>query len=375
MSEPRRIDLNADVGEGYDDRQVATSVSSLSVACGAHAGDESTMRSALALARDLGLAAGAHPGYADPQRFGRVELGLPSAAIGATVLRQIGELAVLARESGLRLAYVKPHGALYHRATVDRESAEAIVSAVATVDDGLAVVGFPGSRLLEEAESVGLEAIPESFADRAYTTEGRLLDRGEPGAVLGDAAAAAQALSLAARGAQTICVHGDSPGAAEVARAARRALEAEGYAVEPFALPGRYPALPELRVVGAAMIESGRVLLTRRAAGRSMAGKWEFPGGKVEEGENQHEALVRELREELGVVVEPAERIGRGTSLHDGRRIVLEVFEVRRVGGELTLHEHEEHGWFRAGELAALDWPEADLPVLPALVRRLATDG
>ena len=112
MNSERRIDLNADVGEGFDDGAIARAVSSLNIACGAHAGDETTMRAALALAKDFGLAAGAHPGYPDRDGFGRTETGLPAGAIGATVLRQVGQLAALAKESGLRLAHVKPHGAL-----------------------------------------------------------------------------------------------------------------------------------------------------------------------------------------------------------------------------------------------------------------------
>lgn len=134
------------------------------------------------------------------------------------------------------------------------------------------------------------------------------------------------------------------------------------------------PAVTELRVVGAAIVEAGRVLLTRRSPRMSMAGKWEFPGGKVEDGETPVAALSREVAEELGLEIEVGESIGTGRALHGDRRIVLEVYAARVTGGELRLVEHEEHGWFAAGELAALDWPEADLPILPALVRRLA-DG
>jgi UPF0271 protein len=372
MSAPlRRIDLNADAGEGFDDAALAPYVTTFNIACGAHAGDERTMRAALALARDHGLAAGAHPGYSDRDRFGRVETGLPAGAIAAAVLRQVGQLAALGRECGVRLAHVKPHGALYHRATTDRESADAVAGAIAAVDRELIVVGFPGSELLAAAAAAGLASAAEGFADRGYGADGRLLPRGEPGALLAGEAAVAQAVALAPA-VRTLCLHSDSPGVAATARALRRGLEAAGFAVAPFAPSWRVPAIRELHVVGAAIVERGRVLLTRRSPRMSMAGKWEFPGGKVEAGEAPAAALAREIGEELGLAVEVGERIGRGTALHDGRRIVLEVYAARAVGGELRLVEHEQHGWFAGDELARLDWPEADLPIVPALARRLA---
>lgn len=369
-AKPRRIDLNADVGEGCDDDGIAPYVSSLNIACGAHAGDERTMRAALALARDHGLAVGAHPGYPDRERFGRVETGLPAGAIAATVLRQVGELAAMARESGLRLGHVKPHGALYHRVSTDSDAARAVAAAVASLDRELIVVGFPGSALLAAAEAEELGCAEEGFADRGYAPDGRLLPRSHPRALLAGDAAVAQALELAPR-VRTLCLHSDSPGAPELARALRRGLEGDGWVVASFAPSWRVPQIPELHVVGAALTEDGRVLLTRRSAQMSMAGKWEFPGGKVEGDEEPQEALRREVAEELGLEVEIGERLGRGTALHDGRRIVLEVFAARRLGGELELREHEEHGWFDADAVAGLDWPEADLPIVPALARRL----
>lgn len=367
----RRIDVNADAGEGCDDAELAPYVSSFNIACGAHAGDESTMRATLALARDHGLAAGAHPGYPDRERFGRVETGLPAGALAATVLRQVGQLEALARECGVRLTHVKPHGALYHRTVRDREAADAVASAVASIDRELIVVGFPDSALLAAAAAAGLASAAEGFADRGYGADGALLPRGEPGALLEGDAAVAQAVALAPA-VRTLCVHSDSPGAAATARALRRGLEAAGFAVAAFAPSWRVPAIREVRVVGAAIVARGRVLLTRRAPSMSMPGKWEFPGGKVEADETAELALAREIAEELGLTVEVGERIGRGTALHDGRRIVLEVYAARTVGGSLRLHEHEEHGWFEAGELDRLDWPEADLPILPELARRLA---
>ena len=158
-TEPR-IDLNADVGEGFDDSGISRAVSSLNISCGAHAGDERTMRAALALARDLGLAAGAHPGYPDRERFGRVETGLPAEAVATGVRHQVEALAALAREGGLHLAYVKPHGALYHRMTRDRETAQAVVETIAAIDPGLAVLGWPGGELLAAAHETGLAADP-----------------------------------------------------------------------------------------------------------------------------------------------------------------------------------------------------------------------
>jgi UPF0271 protein len=393
------IDLNADVGEGFDDRGIAPAVSSLNIACGAHAGSERTMRAALALARDFGLAAGAHPGYPDREGFGRIESGLPAEAIAVSVRHQVASLAAMARESGLRLGYVKPHGALYHRTTRDRETARAVVQTIAAIDPGLAVLGWPGgellaaaretadldpglavlgwpgSELLAAAADSGLAAIPEGFVDRRYAPDGSLVARSRPGALLEGAEALAQAVALAAGGAprraESLCLHSDSPGAVELALAVRRALEGAGVVVAPFANAARVPAIPVVRVVGAAIVEAGRVLLTRRGERMSMAGKWEFPGGKLEAGESPREALVREVAEELGLEIETAERLGRGTSVHDGRRIELEVFVARQRAGELRLVEHEEHGWFGAGEIAGLDWPEADLPVLPALERLL----
>jgi 8-oxo-dGTP diphosphatase len=133
--------------------------------------------------------------------------------------------------------------------------------------------------------------------------------------------------------------------------------------------PGR---LPELHVVGAAILARGRVLLTRRGPRMSMPGKWEFPGGKVEADEAPLAALAREVAEELGLEIAVGDFVGRGEALHDGRRIVLEVYEARATGGELRLVEHEEHGWFDAAEIFRLDWPEADLPILPELARRLS---
>jgi 8-oxo-dGTP diphosphatase len=128
---------------------------------------------------------------------------------------------------------------------------------------------------------------------------------------------------------------------------------------------------PALHVVGAAIVEDGRVFLARRGPGMSMPGKWEFPGGKVEPGEEPRAALAREVAEELGVEIEVLDLLGRGESVHDGRRIELDVWRARRVAGEPALGEHDRAGWFAAAEIFALDWPAADLPILPALARAL----
>jgi UPF0271 protein len=368
------IDLNTDAGEGFDSRTLFAAVSSVNVACGGHAGDRGTMQAALELARAAGVAIGAHPGYEDRHGFGRIERGDSPSAIASAVERQLAALGEVAAALDLPLAHVKPHGALYHRASADLAVAEAIVAEVKAFDAGLVVVGFPGSELLRAAARAGLTAIPEAFADRRYGADGRLVPRTHPDALVGGDEAIGQAVALAGGGAGTICLHSDSPGAAALAVELRRGLEGAGFVVAPFAPPERVAALPELHVVGAAIFEGGRVFLTRRSPRMSMGGKWEFPGGKVEAHEGAEAALAREIAEELSVTIEVGERIGRGSSIDAGRRIVLEVFAAKVREGEIRLSEHEEGGWFTAGELERLDWPEADLPILPALVERLTTD-
>jgi UPF0271 protein len=370
-----RIDLNADAGEGFDSPELFGSISSANVACGGHAGDEASIRGALELARACGVAVGAHPGYEDRERFGRVETGDPASAVGELVRRQVGRLAEAAASAGVPMAHVKPHGALYHRLTEDSEAALATIAAIAELDPGITIVGFPGSELLLAARAAGLPWIGEGFADRRYGGDGddaRLVPRQHRDALLGEGEAVDQALRLAAGGrVGTICLHSDAAGAATLAVAIRRALESRSIVVRPFVDDSRVVGLPELHVVGAAIVERGRVLLARRGARMSLAGKWEFPGGKVEPGEPPRVALAREVAEELGLAVEVGDRLGRGTAIDSGRRIVLEVFEARQTGGLLRLHEHEEHRWFGAAELASLNWPDADLPILPALSRRL----
>ncbi|HZQ16345.1 MAG TPA: LamB/YcsF family protein [Gaiellaceae bacterium] len=222
------VDLNADVGEGAAaDAELLALVTSANVACGFHAGDARTMRSVCAAAAAHGVSVGAHVSYRDRDGFGRRELGADAATVERDAREQI---AALQAASGGRVAYVKPHGALYHRATVDDGAAAALVAAAAP----LAVLGFPGSRLLARAREAGLLAVEEGFADRGYGAGGGLVPRGEPGAVLDAEAAVRQAVSLAGR-VGSLCIHSDTPDAVELARRVRAALAAAGVELRAFA--------------------------------------------------------------------------------------------------------------------------------------------
>jgi UPF0271 protein len=233
------LDLNADVGEGQgDDAALLALVTSANVACGFHAGDARTMRETVRVAAELGVAVGAHPSYPDRAGFGREPRTLPPADVRADVLYQVGALQALCRAAGVALVHVKPHGALYNQAAQDEALAAAIASAAAAVSRDLVLVGLAGSRAMRAAaQAHGLHFAAEGFADRRYRADGTLLPRSEPGAVLTDPAAVAeQALALAQRGdVDTLCLHGDTPGALEHARAVRAALAAAGIAVRPFA--------------------------------------------------------------------------------------------------------------------------------------------
>jgi UPF0271 protein len=245
----RCIDLNADLGEGgAEDDDLLEVVTSASVACGFHAGSEETMRMACLAAVGRGVAIGAHVSYRDRAGFGRREIAVDARALEADVAEQIRALEACARAAGGRVLYVKPHGALYERARIDGERAAAIVSAIDATDMRLAVLGFPGSQLLAHALEAGLEVIAEAFADRAYRADGSLVARSEAGAVLDEESALSQALSIARDGfvlssggdrvpveARSICVHGDTPGAARVARRLRAELETDGIDVRPAA--------------------------------------------------------------------------------------------------------------------------------------------
>jgi UPF0271 protein len=233
----RAIDLNADVGEGVDgDLELLAVVTSASVACGFHAGDDSTMRALCeeAVAREVAI--GAHVGYRDREGFGRRDLDVAPATVEAETIEQISALESHAVAAGGRVAYVKPHGALYHRASVDGECAAAIVSAILAVGGGLAVLAAPGSMLLAQAEAAGLAAVTEGFADRAYAADGSLVPRSNAGAVLAADDAVKQALSIArSGGVRSLCVHGDTPGAVDLARRVRAKLEAAGIELRSFA--------------------------------------------------------------------------------------------------------------------------------------------
>ncbi len=232
------IELNADIGEGCDDAALMPYLLRVSIACGGHAGDAASMAAALRLAAEHGAAAGAHPAYPDRAHFGRRILPARADDIVAWVTQQTEALAEAAARLGLRLAHVKPHGALYNVAAGDVAVAEAIARAVTAVDTRLILIGLAGSQLPAAGRAAGLAVLEEGFADRRYRPDGQLVSRETPGAVLTDpAAAAAQALCLAQRlplpalpagsvsvEVDTLCVHGDTPGAITIARAVHAAL-------------------------------------------------------------------------------------------------------------------------------------------------------
>lgn len=241
-----KIDLNADVGEGYDDRALMPYLTSVNVACGGHAGDARTMADTVAAALELGNAVGAHPSYPDREHFGRREFALPFAAIEASVREQVGALAATAAAAGARLVHVKPHGALYNVAAREVAVARAVARAVRDVDPELRLIGLAGAILLEMASEMGLASAGEGFADRLYMADGSLAPRTLAGAVIVDPAAAAeQALRIArdrevvaADGtrvrirAETLCIHGDTRGAPAIARAVRERLLNAGIEIQ-----------------------------------------------------------------------------------------------------------------------------------------------
>jgi UPF0271 protein len=235
------IDLNSDVGEslgpwpmGSDDELIPL-VSSVSIACGFHAGDPVGIQRTIAAAVAAGAAIGAHPGYPDLVGFGRRDLAMAPDELTAAVLYQVAALAGMVRAAGAELRHVKPHGALYNRAAADPALAEPIARAVARVSRDLVLFGPPGSALLAAGEAAGLPVAAEGFADRVYEADGSLRSRRLAGALLTDPeAAAAQAVELAETGRYaTLCVHGDTPGAPAIARAVRAGLSAAGVEVEP----------------------------------------------------------------------------------------------------------------------------------------------
>jgi UPF0271 protein len=220
----RTVDLNADLGEEVtDDSALLALVSSANVACGYHAGTPVTMRAVCAEAARLGVAVGAQVSYDDREGFGRVARDVPAELLAEQVADQVGTLADIAVSEGASVAYLKPHGALYHRVREDPEQAAAVLAG----SGSLPVLGQPGA-LLDLGAAAGRRTFREGFADRAYSGD-RLVPRTEPGALLEDVdAITAQAVDLAGR-VDSVCVHGDSPDAVATARAVRRALEADGY--------------------------------------------------------------------------------------------------------------------------------------------------
>ena len=239
-----RIDLNSDVGESYgrwelgDDAALLEVVTSANVACGFHAGDPSTLRRTCELAARHGVAVGAQVGYPDLVGFGRRFLDMEPGELTDAVLYQVGALQALAQVAGTRVAYVKPHGALYNATVAHDEQAAAVVRAVQEYDDALPLLGLPGSALLRAAGAAGLRAVAEAFADRGYRPDGTLVPRREQGAVLHDPEAVAQRVvhlvtrrevvavdgTVVPLDAESVCLHGDSPGAVAMATAVRAAL-------------------------------------------------------------------------------------------------------------------------------------------------------
>ena len=253
------VDLNADLGESFgpwtfgSDAAVLASITSASVACGFHAGDPGIMRQAVRAARAAGVAVGAHPGFPDLVGFGRRQLAASPREVEDFVLYQIGALAAIAAAEGVGLQHIKPHGALYNMAVRDRALADAVARATASFDPALVLFGPPGSELVRAGEAAGLAVAAEGFADRAYEPDGTLAPRTRPGAVLHDPdSVVARAVRMARDGVvlaadgtdiplriATICVHGDTPGAAELARLVRAALTAAGIPVRAVRDPGR----------------------------------------------------------------------------------------------------------------------------------------
>jgi len=235
VSDIKSIDLNADVGEDCgQDAALMRCITSANVACGVHAGSVAVMRETISLAREHGVGVGAHPSFPDREHFGRREIQLPSAEIADLVIRQIESLGAVAANEGVRLMHVKPHGALYNVAVRDRRVADAIAGAVASIDRSLVLLGLPKSELIAAARAAGLQTAGEAFADRAYRPDGTLVPRTEPGAVIDDPEEVlARVAGLAARpDVETICVHGDTPGAAELALKIRAALQAAKFEVK-----------------------------------------------------------------------------------------------------------------------------------------------
>lgn len=248
------IDLNSDLGESFgawrmgDDTAMLAVVSSANVACGFHAGDPAGILATLRAAAARRVVVGAHVAYPDLAGFGRRHMDIASGDLRAAVIYQIGALQGLAAAAGTRVRYVKPHGALYNTIAHDGRQAQDVIAAVRAIDTSLALVVLAGSPLTEWARQAGLRTVAEAFADRGYQADGTLVPRSQPGAVLHDPEAVAQRMVRLARDcavtandgstvpitAESICVHGDSPGAVAMAQRVRERLEAEGVGIRSF---------------------------------------------------------------------------------------------------------------------------------------------
>jgi UPF0271 protein len=229
------------------DAEVMPHITSANVACGAHAGDPGVMRRTIALAKRHRVAVGAHPGFADLQGFGRREMQVDPSEVEDSLIAQIGALTAMARAEGVVLRHVKAHGALYNMAARDRKLADAIARAITACDPSLIMFGLPASPMIDAGVAAGLRVAAEGFADRSYELDGSLTPRSRPGAVIHDAALVVdRAVRMARDGvvltpagnevplkADTICVHGDTPGAPELTRRIRAGLEAAGIQVRP----------------------------------------------------------------------------------------------------------------------------------------------
>ena len=248
------MDLNSDLGESFgawsmgDDAAMLDIVSSANVACGFHAGDAAGILATLQAAKARNVVIGAHVAYRDLAGFGRRNMDVASSDLVADVVYQIGALQGLARAAGTTVKYVKPHGALYNTIAQDQRQATDVINAIKAIDPTLVLMALAGAPLIDWARDAGLTVVAEAFADRAYTPQGALVSRREPGAVLHDEARIAQRMLTLVRDgvieavdgsmvrveADSICVHGDSPGAVAIARAVRQRFEAEGVQIASF---------------------------------------------------------------------------------------------------------------------------------------------
>lgn len=251
----RSIDLNADLGEhegnaASNDMAMLDVVSSASIACGIHAGSPSVMEMTVTAALERGVTIGAHPSYPDREGFGRREIEMPLGQLMESVRDQIIALEQTCAMNGARLAYVKPHGALYNRASKDAELAARLAAVVHSINPKLAMLALSGSALEHESRAAGLQVASEAFIDRSYMSDGTLMPRNRPGAVISDASiAGGRAVEMAKYGkirsfegkpvavtADSLCVHGDSRNAIQIVTTARRRLEEAGFTIAPFAV-------------------------------------------------------------------------------------------------------------------------------------------